>query len=754
MFRKPAYQILLAIFALLLFVAIPVRAFAQTAPAATPTPAPAVWVQDDEVTYVGKAAERAREFLDWTINPTNASWTFESAQSSGVGDIVKFYRVIQTISYVLVLLVVLFIAFLTIVSRGKKPNFRQLALVIGGILLLITLTFPIIQFIYGVTDTVMKFFLARPGHPGEYISTQDLLYIAFDYNFQGYRVLGSSYDEAAQVSLFLVRATAVTYYVMAGVLLIRKIILWFFIILSPIWVLLLPFPFIRNTAKIWMGEFFRWLFYAPLFAILLAGLVQMWQANIPLNFETVSKIDTRDTLTKPDYVKFPTAISILIGGPGEKIDLTNNVNTIDTYAKYVFALLMLWVVIILPWILLRIFRDLFNAFFKEDNPMMEKFGSLYPFMRPPPPNPPPANVPPPPSGEGLARDFGKAAGAGLAMELNRSIQNIKANNINISSNMTNLQSIPKANTTDILKFAGIQTPKMTDIARMDMQQNSLTNKSSILKNIAAPTTITNMRERSKYLTIQQELMSRAKKGDTTATTILKAAESARSGVPVVLAQVPSVGRMGAMGQTGRMGRPGGPAGLPGVRTPSGPAQQNVAIEDYEEVKKMWEENYQNGEVPISEKIHSREEWINQELDKLQNIIELLSNADAEKKKQGMQEVAGLLPFLLLGGFSEQETIVYLKAKLEAGKKVLSEMEKKKTEEASKETVDVENKKDEAHAEGHLHAEIDPDEDKPKEGEEKNDPDGQTPDEANKDMQGNVDMALQKENPYAEKGENK
>src|SRR3989344_2840393 len=180
-------------------------------------------------------------------------------------------------------------------------------------------------------------------------------------DFEGLRRFGQEYDESAFITLLLVRLTAITYYVMTGVLLIRKIILWFFIVLSPVFPLLLFFRPVRNTGKIWIGEFFRWLLYAPLFAIFLHGLVVLWKSGtgIPLAFNFAG--------AKAGEVIYPTAVNILIGGPGQQIFYnsptnSNSVNLQDTFALYVVALLMLWVVIILPFLLLKIFLDFLNNF--------------------------------------------------------------------------------------------------------------------------------------------------------------------------------------------------------------------------------------------------------------------------------------------------------------------------------------------------------------------------------------------------------
>ncbi len=623
------------------------------------------WKPDSEVTLVGKGSVRAKEFLNWTLNPQNANWVFLTPGTGSLDQIAQFWGLIRNIAYFLTLIVVLSTAFLIITSRGRNFNARRQVFVIAGVFLLITFSFAIIGFIYGLSDTLQNFFLRLPNKNG--ISSQDLLNVAFPYDtFLGFRRSGMENDEATIVSLVLLRATAITYYVMAGVLILRKIILWFFIILSPIWVLLLPFPLVRNTAKIWVGEFFRWLFYGPLFAVLLAGLVMMWKSGIPLNFTT-----------QPEgTVVYPTAINILLGGPGIALTSANNLNNVDTYAKYLIALLMLWVVIALPFVLLRIFRDALASFFKDDNLFLQKaFAGLYPFLG----RPATSVLPPPPVPSGAA---------GLA--LRRPMETASANQINISAQVANINTLPQVKTSDIVKYAGLSIPRIQDIAKLEMQRGTITQNQALLKNIAAPTSITNIHERSRFSSIQQELLSRAKRGDVNATTILTAAETARWGkpIPIVMQRV-----------TGA--RPGAPATLPQLM-PMANHIQTVGIDDYEEVKKMWEENYRSGEVPISDKIKSREDWIKQDMQKISSVIELLSNPDEEVKKQGVEQLSVILPFLLLGGFSDQETIIYLKAKLEAAKKELAEIEQKQQEEESK--VSIEQKKETGDKPKHMEAE--------------------------------------------------
>src|SRR5581483_7706503 len=141
-----------------------------------------------------------------------------------------------------------------------------------------------------------------------------LLYLGFGYNhFLGLRKIGPDYEESAFITLLLVRLTAFTYYVMTGILLIRKVILWFFIIVSPIFPLLLFYNPLRNSAKIWIGEFFRWLLYAPLFAVFLHGLVVLWRNGIPLAFSQVGQgLQNSPCNADSTYSCYPTAVNILL----------------------------------------------------------------------------------------------------------------------------------------------------------------------------------------------------------------------------------------------------------------------------------------------------------------------------------------------------------------------------------------------------------------------------------------------------------
>lgn len=627
-----------------------------SAQVATPTPlqvSPEGWVgPDPEVTFVGKTGARSGEFLDWKLR--NYNWLCIKKTSDNIcnnqnNPLVSFWILIRNIVYALLALFVLGTAFVLIITRGQSITIMRFIPRFVFVVLLITFSFSLIQFIYQINDIIQDFFLRVDGR---FISTQDLLYIGFNYeSFLGYRRVGPEFDESAFISLLLVKLTAITYYVMTGLLLIRKIILWFFLIISPVFPLLLFYRPIRNTAKIWVGEFFRWLLYAPLFAIFLHGLVVIWRAGIPLPFDFSG--------VEAGKIVYPLAVNILLGGPGQTIGIKNSVNLPDTFALYVVALLMLWVVILLPFLLLKIFLDYLSSFSFDQNIMIKQllsrnFGFLsQPTAAPSPP-------PPPPSGftqTGLARSlpfFTKKQVLTQPVEFK-----------------TNIQTSVREST-DILRLANLSIPKMRDIARFEASTLSrdITQKQEVsrfnhtLARIANPTSAVAGEEREKFSTIRGKLIAQKQKGNPIATSVLTASDVQVQVVKEGLPRIEAVKK----------------ATLPVLNR-----VQQVSLEDYEEVRKMWVENYQTVDVPkgLGATETTREEWIKQDVDKINQAITLLSSVEPEKVSQGMEMVANILPFLLIGGFSKSEVVSYLKAKLEAGKQVMSELVKKEEEEETK-----------------------------------------------------------------------
>jgi hypothetical protein len=96
---------------------------------------------------------------------------------------------------------------------------------------------------------------------------------------------------------------------------------------------------------------------------------------------------------------------------------------------------------------------------------------------------------------------------------------------------------------------------------------------------------------------------------------------------------------------------------------------------------MWMENYTNMETPIGPDGNPTDKhtFIQSDVDNITETINLLSSENQQNVDKGMDRVANILPFLLLGGFSKTEVISYLKAKLEAAKSVLTSVDAKTEE---------------------------------------------------------------------------
>ncbi len=761
---------LLLFLVVLLFVFFkPAISFAAPDPTTDPTttttttteePTPATgWHKDPEVTFVGKTASRSAQFLDWTLQ--NYNWIcvtkISEGQCDNTGDpLITFWATIRNIVYAIIALFVLATAFILIITRGQNITVMRFIPRFIFIVVLIYFSFTLVQFIYTATDIVQGFFL-KPG--STYISTKDLLYMGFNYDFQGFRYVDDkgTYDESAFISLLLVRLTAITYYVMTGILIVRKIILWFFIIISPIFPLLIFYKPLRNTAKIWLGEFFRWLLYAPLFAVFLQGLVVVWKAGIPLAFNT--------TAAKAGTVVYPTAISILLGGPGQEIFYkgplnSNSVNQPDTFALYVVALLMLWVVILLPFLLLKIFLDYLGTLSIDSGLIMRNIKNRQlPFLGPSGS----PSVPPAPPGKtqpsGMAKSLPFFSGHAAAVPVHY---------------QTSVQSSVKEST-EILKSANLSVPRMRDIANYEtslmsdkaLARAQVSTVNSTLAKIANPAAATSISEREKFSTVRQKLLEQKQKGNPIAASVLSAsavtvtntasatssATTSATNVTTRQEQVAHVSRVlkeisnpaAVVGITQQqkaaklkqelfdkkqkgdklaasiletqeqieksstveqkeqsetklieellVAEKNGdtlakellPAAVEQTKTESLPMVnrvQQVSLEDYEEVRKLWTENYQTIEPPkaLNGEQVNREEWIKNDIDKINQAITLLSGVDQQRVNQGMSMVSSILPFLLIGGFSKSEVIAYLKAKMEAGKEVLNSLKKKEENE--------------------------------------------------------------------------
>ena len=556
---------------------------------------------------------------------------------------------------------------------------------------------------------------------------------------------------------------------------VRKIILWFFLVASPLLPIIIFYFPTRSTVKIIRNEFLRWLLYAPLFSLFLSAIVIIWKSNIlvlPFNF------------ANPVGLTYPTAISILVGGPGQTLSLTNSLNNNETFTQFIVALLMLWVAILMPFILLQILLEFLSNYDFGKNHAPPYINNIQnnlinnglAFLKKPQ-SPGPLPVGQFPAGEALKipkqqsviqkelnlrratiniptqQETGQQAGqtshtqfasttqqnqtqnqtvnqiqqkqqSVIQKELNlrratiniptqqetgqqagqtshtqfasttqqnqtqnQTVNQIQQNNISTST-VNNRQTKMTTNRTEMIArfkpeiltrptttLISFPIPTMRDIVKFESARlkrtqegtQQLQQTTEALAKIANPQVNTTSAEKQYYTNLREKLTDETTKGDVLAKSILSAANTVKKPEAAKTAEATASGA---------------PQVTPTVSLPTVNQIQTVGFDDYEAVKDLWLENYLQIDIP-PDKYPDRKSWIEDDGTTVSEAITLLSSPDPVKVREGLSSVSNILPFLLIGGFSQTEVIAYLKAKLAAGKSALQELAKK---EESEETL--------------------------------------------------------------------
>jgi len=730
------------------------------------------WTEDAEITTQGKANERAREFIYWVM--THSS--IDSHQA-----LIKVWSTARNVSYFFVILTATLLGLGIII--GQKTNFDTGVKVWPSVIkiltaiLYISFSATVVITIIQLSDIIMKFFI-------ENLGGKDLFNIYFSgisnesnyLGFIGKKDLNFRVQESIKTQLFILRLTNISYYLLGGMFILRKVILWFLLFVSPFLAILFSFSFIKNVGWIWIGVFFQWVFYGPLLALFLGGLASIWKVGIPFIF------DFSRSNTVAGHI-YPTATSILWGGPAQTMSILNNINYIDPFVEYIITLIMLWAVTIFPWWLLRNFRDYccdgINAI---KNLLLSNFG---PGRNPPSPSPTlsPASL---------------TTNLGAALKIPRELET------SMKTRIETVEEIKKAKTEEIVHSLDMRATKITDVARLETNKatNETINKNiNYLKN---PTQAATTSERQRYMNIRVELSNRAVKADPLAGRIVSSVfapplEQVKNRASIIttlpkmvpVTQVISVKvklpaqkiqQISSSVANYISGNPSlvsdlskktsveerkiqqiislfhqsinappsaivqkiatvvkiektkvvavikeystvvktdakiaeavasqenlKPQEIKDVIAAQAPllaepeknieqtivVPQTVSIDEYEEVKKMWVDQYEKGEVPITENIKTRDAWVEKDIIMITNTLNKLLSENTELKQEGLDEVGYILPIFMVNSFNGEQLVTYLKAKVEAAKMVeeLFDKEKEITEKlkAKSETVDV------------------------------------------------------------------
>ena len=505
---------LFVVFIILIYFILPGQVLA--APTPTPTlpplanPNTAVWGDVDPiVTEVGKSADRARQLL-W--------WVFQHPGIHTAPVLAQIWAIARNIVLVFVVMVIVAFGVSLILGRRRGAigpvfsgitspifgvNIPIIFFRIAGILIYVMFSYIIIVALIQTSDIIMRFFI-------ETVGGKDLFNIIFSgagnteanyQTFRGFRDVNPESLEMINTSLFYIRFTSFTYNAMSVILVLRTVFLWFMLILSPFLALLMPFVFIRNVGWIWIGVFFQWIFYGPLFALFLAALTRIWVSGIPYGFDFSRVNDDSGQV-------YRTAINILWGGPAQTLSPGNSANYVDTYAEYFIALIMLWAAIILPWLLLRIFRDYCCSMIAAGtNTLSSIFDRLRQYPVPPPPQP---ITPTTTSGMAVELPF--------RQKIEEKVKEVQRVRIEEITNISNVS------TNEIARSMDLSVSRLADVSRMETNMMKKAEVASYLNKIRIPERLAQPEDREKFKQVREELVSRALKGDRVAQTLLAASD--------------------------------------------------------------------------------------------------------------------------------------------------------------------------------------------------------------------------------------
>ena len=482
----------------------------------TPTPAPlpttapgtVMWAFDSQVTEVGKRAERARQFISWILKN-------QAIDNHRV--FMDLWKVTLGVTLALTIIVVAMLGLGLIIARKQdisvKVDVMPILTKVAMILLYAIFSYVLVLGLIQITELVTSFFI-------KFLGGDKLFSIFFsadpstDANYTeliGQRDMDPLKAESAKTSLFLIEVSSYTYFAMGIIILIRKIVLWFLLVLSPILALLMPFKFIRNIGWIWVGVFFQWAFYGPMFGIFLWALSKIWEAGIPFAFNF-------SRILGDNGVVYPLAINILYGGPqqvagglGQPLSHQapiNSGNYIDTFMEYVIALIMLWVVMVLPWWLLRIFRDYCcDGIYAMKNILMNMLGNQQRSSEPPP--------------------------GGLSSSLNQQIKQAMSQTKQVYQQETMKQqqiisekeNIKNVKTEEISRRMDANISRLADIAKLETQTDRRQNVNRTMSYMQNPMSADTREDRSQFVKLKAELSTRAASGDLEAKRLLDATTS-------------------------------------------------------------------------------------------------------------------------------------------------------------------------------------------------------------------------------------
>jgi len=509
------------------------------------------WTEDKKVTSVGKAAARAREFLNWTLSIEEAG--FSSSTSNSPQALLKLWSAVRNIVVFLYVGIIIIIAFGLILHLNWAEKSRRTLVSLIIVFALTFFSFSAEILTIRMVDKLQNSFFSihKSGEVGltadqKHLRAEDLLTVAFNYqSFTGYRKVGVKYEEAIDSHLRLVKATTYTNYAIAFLLILRIIILWGLVIFSPFVLPFFVFQVTKKVAIVWVREFFRWLFLGPLFALFLTAIPYIWQkttvnvsqvypgqnakeSGIPIEINTNILRDKRSGQTTGNV--YQSGTNLLLTPPkNTNLSLThqdvisngNNLTETDTYARYIIALMMIWGAILLPFLLLRIISSFTVEIGKSISNVWNKsaaqqyISSVQTKISPPPTKP----ISPRP-GPGIYKDYREKITSTTIPAVLKDRSKLIRDKTSISyiMGLTGLrQAAPQA-----MEFLSENKKTLADLSKLEQNNQELNVANELLNKLAKPEAAKDKIEADKLAGIKQAIADKELTGDELAKSVRSA----------------------------------------------------------------------------------------------------------------------------------------------------------------------------------------------------------------------------------------
>ena len=309
-------------------------------------------------------------------------------------------------------------------------------------------------------------------------------------------------QEHSIFAFLMILFTGLAYFGMALVFVLRIVILWALMIVSPVLFLLAIFNATRSYFFNWLGFYARWLLIGPLMALGLAIVVNIWQAvGLPITSSYIG------------FGEFGVISNIGFYLPGKEI--INNLSTTPQMMEYLLFVIMLYLPIFFAFVLTR--QKLWSA---AAMTIVEKRETAPPRPAPEAAEAAPALERP---GETAATAEVKTLVGGIKGFLGSKLAALTKAGVPAPTIEEGRRGAPPIETATSFLPEHLALTNLRDM--MDLtageEKDSRNAREKTIKKLAAPENIEDTGERQKVMAVRQEISQRADQGDPEAVSIMK-----------------------------------------------------------------------------------------------------------------------------------------------------------------------------------------------------------------------------------------